>query len=68
MNYVYHGIYMREPSGVEGFDRLWVFIAPDNCSLVLKLPNTYTEQEVQAFVESLPDPNNPDPEPSPPEV
>jgi len=63
MYYTYHGIYMREPSGIDGFDRCWIFIAPGDCSLVIKVPNTYTEDDIRTFVESLPAPNAPVEEP-----
>lgn len=64
MTYTFHGIYMREPSGIAGLDRCWVFIAPGDCSLVIKVPHTYTEDDIRAFVEALPDPNAPAEEPA----
>jgi hypothetical protein len=67
MNYVYHGLYMREPSGIDGKDRCWVFIRPNDCGLVIKVPAEYTEDDIRALVESMPDPENPDPEPAPEE-
>ena len=56
MNYEYLGIYMREPSGIEGKDRCWIFIAPNDCSLIIKVPSEYTEDDIRALVESLPNP------------
>lgn len=63
MNYTYHGIYMRESSGIDGLDRCWIFISPGDCSLVVKVPSTYTEDDIRIFVESLPTLNAPIPEP-----
>jgi hypothetical protein len=56
MNYVYHGIYMREPSGIAGHDRCWVFIKENDCSLIIKVPSFYTEEDIKKLVESMPDP------------
>jgi hypothetical protein len=55
MNYTYHGIYLREPSGIPDHDRCWVFIDQNDCSLIIKIPSSYSENDVKSFVESMPD-------------
>lgn len=65
MNYTYYGIYMREPSGLPDHDRCWVYIGENDCSLVIKVPSSYTEDEIKTLVESIPDPNYVPPEPPP---
>lgn len=59
MNYTYHGIYIRESLGPPrvGFDRVWVYITPTDCSLVIKVPSYYSEAQIQGVVESIRDPN-----------
>lgn len=56
MNYKYHGIYIREPSGLAGHDRCWVFIDQNDCSLIIKIPSSYSEDDLKAMVESMTDP------------
>lgn len=59
MNYTYHGIYMRESLGPPraGYDRVWVYITSTDCSLVIKVPSSYSEAQIQSVVESIRDPN-----------
>lgn len=56
MNYKYHGIYIREPSGLQDHDRCWIFIDQNDCSLIIKVPSNYTEDDIKATVESMSDP------------
>jgi hypothetical protein len=56
MNYKYHGTYIREPSGLADHDRCWVFIDQNDCSLIVKIPSSYSEDDLKAMVESMTDP------------
>ena len=55
MNYKYHGVYIRESSGSPDHDRCWIFIDQNDCSLIIKIPSSYTEDDIKATVESMVD-------------